>query len=129
LQYWIWICINFFCLQIRPSTNELFCILMLTSVMEIICMCIESGTESRALCLLGKHCTTEATALALLFLFYFIIYFVVLGFELKASYLLGRHSTTWALFCVGYFWDGISWTICPDWLWTSILLSFPFQSS
>jgi hypothetical protein len=44
----------------------------------------------------------------------------VLGFELRASHLLGRWSTTWAtppaLLCVGFFQDRISWTICPGWL-------------
>jgi hypothetical protein len=31
------------------------------------------------------------------------------------------HSTTWTLFCVGYFWDRVLWTICPGWpqSWTS----------
>jgi hypothetical protein len=50
----------------------------------------------------------------------------VLLLELRASHLLGRCSTTWAalsdLFCVGYFQDRVSWTICPGWLLTSVLL-------
>jgi hypothetical protein len=37
---------------------------------------------------------------------FIIIYFAVLGFEIRASHLVGRHSTTGAtlpaLFCVGY---------------------------
>jgi hypothetical protein len=41
---------------------------------------------------------------------------LVAGFELRASHLLGRCSTTWAfppaLFCVGYFWDRILQTTC-----------------
>jgi hypothetical protein len=48
------------------------------------------------------------------------------GFELKASHLLGRHSTTWvtlpALFYVGVFRDRVSSAIFLDWLWTQILL-------
>jgi hypothetical protein len=49
---------------------------------------------------------------------------IVLWFELMASHLVGRRSTTWAtaLFCVGYFWDRVSKTICLGWLWTWILL-------
>jgi hypothetical protein len=23
---------------------------------------------------------------------------------------------------MGFLWDRVSWTICPSWLWTSILL-------
>jgi hypothetical protein len=26
------------------------------------------------------------------------------------------------LYCIGYFWDRVSWTICPGWLRTPILL-------
>jgi hypothetical protein len=44
---------------------------------------------------------------------------VLLRFELWVSHLLGRHSTTWGilppLFCVRYFWNRVSQTICP-WL-------------
>jgi hypothetical protein len=40
--------------------------------------------------------------------------------------LVRQVSSTWAtmptLFGVGYFQDGISWTVCPGWLQTSILL-------
>jgi hypothetical protein len=50
----------------------------------------------------------------------------ILGFELKASHLLNRYSTTWvtppALFCTGYFWHRVSWTICLGWLQTTVLL-------
>jgi hypothetical protein len=28
-----------------------------------------------------------------------------------------------AFFCDGFFWDRVSWTICPSWLWTTILLN------
>jgi hypothetical protein len=28
---------------------------------------------------------------------------------------------------VGYFWDRVSWTICPGWLWNMILLISPSQ--
>jgi hypothetical protein len=58
----------------------------------------------------------------------FLVFFFlsVLGFELRTSLLVGRCCTTWAtlptLFCVGYFWDRISWNICLGWLWTFILL-------
>jgi hypothetical protein len=49
-----------------------------------------------------------------------------LCFELRASALLGRCSTTWAtppaLFCAGYFQDRVMWTICLSWLLTEILL-------
>jgi hypothetical protein len=49
-----------------------------------------------------------------------------LRFELRASCLLGRHSTTSAplptLFCVGYFQDRVWWIICLGWLQIPILL-------
>jgi hypothetical protein len=48
------------------------------------------------------------------------------GFELSVSCFLGRHSTTWttplALLCVVFFQDRVSWTICLDWLQTTILV-------
>jgi hypothetical protein len=51
---------------------------------------------------------------------------VVVGFELRASLLPGRHSATWAtppaLFCIGYFQARVSRTICLGWPWTMILL-------
>jgi hypothetical protein len=31
-------------------------------------------------------------------------------------------ATPSALFCDGFFWDRVSWTICPSWLRTLILL-------
>jgi hypothetical protein len=47
-------------------------------------------------------------------------FFVELGFELRASYLQSRHSTTWATppihFCSGYFGERVLWS------WTEILL-------
>jgi hypothetical protein len=50
---------------------------------------------------------------------------LVMGFELRASCLLGKCSTIWAslpvLFSVGYFWDSVFWTIKPGWLQTEIL--------
>jgi hypothetical protein len=65
----------------------------------------------------------QINALGNVFLFFFL---EVLWFELKTSCLLGRHSTAWAtlpaLFCVGYFWDRVSGTICLRWLQTTILL-------
>jgi hypothetical protein len=30
------------------------------------------------------------------------------------------HSSV--LFCVGFFWDRVSWTICPGWFQTTMLL-------
>jgi hypothetical protein len=58
------------------------------------------------------------------FFFFFLV--VVLKFELRASHLLSRYSTTWvtppALFCASYFWDRVSQTICLGWLQTKILL-------
>jgi hypothetical protein len=36
-------------------------------------------------------------------------------------------SHTSSPFCSSYFGDGVSWTICPDWLWTSILPSLATQ--
>jgi hypothetical protein len=49
-----------------------------------------------------------------------------LGFEFRASCLLGRRCTSWttlpALFCVGYFQDRVSWNACPSWPWTIVLL-------
>jgi hypothetical protein len=47
-----------------------------------------------------------------------IIFFVVLGFELRA-YLEPLHQT---LFCEGFYRDGVLQTICPGWLRTMILL-------
>jgi hypothetical protein len=55
----------------------------------------------------------------------FFFFLVVLEFELRASYLLGSHSTTWdtaPLFCVGYFQERISQTICLGWHRMWILL-------
>jgi Trk-type K+ transport system membrane component len=50
-------------------------------------------------------------------LFLFIYILVLLGLELWASHLLGRHYTVWAslpaLFHVGYFQDRVLRTICP----------------
>jgi hypothetical protein len=56
------------------------------------------------------------------------LFLAVLGFELGASLLLGRHCTTWAtspaLFCVGYFRDGVLGTISLGWLQIVIFLIF-----
>jgi hypothetical protein len=50
----------------------------------------------------------------------------VLRFKLRALCLLGRCSTTRttlpAHFCIGYFWDTGSWTICLGWPQITILL-------
>jgi hypothetical protein len=38
---------------------------------------------------------------------------------------LNSGPTSWAtlaLFCNGFFWDRVLWTICVGWLWTEILL-------
>jgi hypothetical protein len=47
-------------------------------------------------------------------------------FKFRLTHLLSRHSTTWAtppaLFCDGCFQDRVSWTICPGWLWSAILI-------
>jgi hypothetical protein len=62
--------------------------------------------------------------------FFFFFFLVVLGFELRASHLLGRHFTIWvtlpALFLIVYFQDRVSQTICPGWLPTMILLISTF---
>jgi hypothetical protein len=50
----------------------------------------------------------------------FLFCFAVLGLERRACTL--SHSTTPLCVCVRYFLDRVSWTICPFWLWTSILL-------
>jgi hypothetical protein len=51
---------------------------------------------------------------------------VVLGFELRASHWLGRHSITWAtspaLFCDGFFQDRVSQITYLSWLWTATIL-------
>jgi hypothetical protein len=48
------------------------------------------------------------------------------GLELRASHLLGRHSTTWstlsALFSVGHFFRRVLWAICLGWFQTVIFL-------
>jgi hypothetical protein len=58
--------------------------------------------------------------------FHLVCFFVGLGFDLSTSYLLGRSLTAWAtpqaLFCDGFFWDRVSWTIFHGCLWTTILL-------
>jgi hypothetical protein len=51
-------------------------------------------------------------------LFFFL---AIVGFKLRASHLLGG-TLPFALFCVRYFQGRISWTICPSWPQTSILL-------
>jgi hypothetical protein len=63
--------------------------------------------------LLPCKCCRAGTILILFFFF-----FVVPGFELRAYTL--NHSTS--PFLWWYFWDRVSWTICPSWLQTSILL-------
>jgi hypothetical protein len=56
----------------------------------------------------------------------FFFFLVVSGFELRVSHLLGRPSTTWAtpsaIFCIGYFWDRVSGTICLGWPCTAVFL-------
>jgi hypothetical protein len=56
----------------------------------------------------------------------FFFFFPLLRYELRASPLIGRRSTTWAtppaLFCVAYFWDRVSRTICLGCLWTEMHL-------
>jgi hypothetical protein len=51
-------------------------------------------------------------------IYYYYYYFAVLLLELRAYTL--SHSTN--PFCVRCFWDRVSRTICPGWLWTVILL-------
>jgi hypothetical protein len=46
------------------------------------------------------------------------LFFAVLGFELR-TYTF-NHSTN--PFCIRYFWDRVSRTVCLGWLWTEILL-------
>jgi hypothetical protein len=48
-----------------------------------------------------------------------LLLFAVLGFELRAFSL--SHSTS-PFFCDGCLQDRVSWTVCPGWLWTMILL-------
>jgi hypothetical protein len=68
----------------------------------------------------NSNFSATAWTVGILSLSLFFFFLVVLGFELKALRLLGRHSTTWAilpvLFCVEYFQNRISWTVCPGWL-------------
>jgi hypothetical protein len=55
---------------------------------------------------------------------HFFFFLALLGFELRASFLLGRHCITWvtppALFWVGYFWDRVPWALCLSRLWSMI---------
>jgi hypothetical protein len=51
----------------------------------------------------------------------FLFFFAALGFELKASHLLGR-TTPPTLFCGGFFLYRVSWNYFPGWLRTTILL-------
>jgi hypothetical protein len=57
---------------------------------------------------------------------FFLFFFHVMEFELRASCLLDRHSSTWAtppaLFCIGCFQDRVSGIICQAWLRIAILL-------
>jgi hypothetical protein len=53
-----------------------------------------------------------------IYIYIFFFFFVALGLEYRAYTL--SHSIS--PFCVRYFWDRVSWTICPGWLWTAILL-------
>jgi hypothetical protein len=53
------------------------------------------------------------------FLEFFYIFSAVLEFELRAYTL--SHSTSFSFFVI-CFWGGVSWTICPGWLQTTILL-------
>jgi hypothetical protein len=51
--------------------------------------------------------------------YYFFFFWWWLGFELKAYFL--NHSNQ-SFFCVVFFQDRVSTTICPGWLQTAILL-------
>jgi hypothetical protein len=53
----------------------------------------------------------------------FFFFFLVLRFELRAYI---PWTTPPALFWDGFFWDRVSWTICPGWLWNLILLISAF---
>jgi hypothetical protein len=59
-------------------------------------------------------------------LLYLCLVFVILGFDLRSSHLLGRGSITWVtpltLFGIMYFQDRVLHTVCPGWLRTTILL-------
>jgi hypothetical protein len=48
----------------------------------------------------------------------FFFFLAILGFELRV-YILSYSTSP---FCVGFFWGRVSWTVCPGWLRTVILL-------
>jgi hypothetical protein len=58
---------------------------------------------------------------------FFFFFFAVLGFELRAYNL--SHSTSPVVFGMRFFRDRVLRTICPGWLWTTILLICAFVSS
>jgi hypothetical protein len=53
----------------------------------------------------------------------FLFLFVVLGFVLRAYSLSYSTSPIFVIIC---FWDRVSWSICPGWLRTAILLISAF---
>jgi hypothetical protein len=71
------------------------------------------------------NCGSKCTYFGILALFSFLFLLTTLGFELRASLLLGRYSTAWATplvyFCSGFSGDWVLQTIFPGWPQTEIL--------
>jgi hypothetical protein len=69
-----------------------------------------NNIEYRGLCCCGHYTVLQMALLFFLSFFLQIFLFCSSRFDLRASYLLGSCSTTWAtlpaLFCVECFWDG-----------------------
>jgi hypothetical protein len=62
------------------------------------------------------------------FFFFFFFFYVAVGFEFRASHLVGRcsyhvsHSASLFFFVMGFFQGKVLGTICLGWLWIAILL-------
>jgi hypothetical protein len=70
----------------------------------------------------SRHSTVWVALPAHITLVIYLFILLVLGFELRASYLIYCPSHSANPFLCWYFWDRVSKTICPGWLQTMILL-------
>jgi hypothetical protein len=86
----------------------------------------------------GTGVWTQSLHLELLYQhhpFFFVIFFfwdsvlfawvILLISAFQIARITGHHMSS----CSGYFWDGVSWTICQVWTWTAILLISTSQAA
>jgi hypothetical protein len=101
------------------------------SIWEICNLCVfvyvyvcTQGTESRAPCIISMHSTTKLYLQLLQKICFYL--FIYLFTYFWWNWGLNSGPSPWAtpptLFYDRYFQDSVSQTICPGWLWTTILL-------